>query len=408
MREKEEKKVNFHKKVEPTLLFSLTYDKKTAKLRLPPEYRLRIKEGDFADSSQDGTGCGNTYKLHDMKIKTAILAAALAVPAFAGVNTTVPAADKYDGIEPVSAMRLSGALQVGYATNYTGRGYVVSHSVAQGDSVINTGLKLNYDFGKEKLWSASMTLAYNIPTSGHTLYGNPYASPSVVAAGVMQAVPGMTYDQALQYVKANGIKKHIKQLNIENEFAVITAMHYMPKSELWNVSFGHDYIHGGLIGVMVKHYGKNGASSQNEFFIHPEWTPYKWLSIGVKTSYSASGICGWWFEPTITMKAPIVGTPEDIKVAGVLTLGMSAAAKYFDNGHYACDNGAQAFYVKFQTPWFAKKNLIVTPGVAFHWAGPGALAANECSEFREYSGNYHNHPFRNFGVVGSLSVTYTF
>jgi len=337
-----------------------------------------------------------------MKIKTAILAAALAVPAFAGVNTTVPAADKYDGIEPVSAKRLSGALQVGYATNYTGRGYVVSHSVAQGDSVINTGLKLNYDFGKEKLWSASVTLAYNIPTSGHTLYGNPkFDSNMIVGVHPLTGKP----------VKASDIgmdKKHIKQCNIENEFAVITAMHYMPKSELWNVSFGHDYIHGGLIGVMVKHYGKNGASSQNEFFIHPEWTPYKWLSIGVKTSYSASGICGWWFEPTITMKAPIVGTPEDIKVAGVLTLGMSAAAKYFDNGHYACDNGAQAFYVKFQTPWFAKKNLIVTPGVAFHWAGPGALAANECSEFRKYSGNYYNYPFRNFGVVGSLSVTYTF
>lgn len=341
-----------------------------------------------------------------MKIKTALLAAALAVPALATTTPAAPAADKYDGVKPVSAKRLSGALQVGYATNYTGRGYVVSHSVAQGDSVINTGLKLNYDFGKEKLWSASITLAYNVPTSGHTLYGNPNASVKTIAGKLMMG--GMPYEQAMAHAQAAYGKVKIKQLNIENEFAVITAMNYTPKSELWNVSFGHDYIHGGLIGVMVKHYAKNGASSANEFFIHPEWTPYKWLSVGVKTSYSASGICGWWFEPTVTLKAPIVGTPEDIKVAGVLTFGMSAAAKYFDNGHYACDNGAQAFYIKFQTPWFAKKNLIITPGVSFNWAGPGALAANKCSEFREYSGNYYNHPFRNFGVVGSLSVTYTF
>ncbi|MBR5523425.1 MAG: hypothetical protein IKV82_08180 [Akkermansia sp.] len=338
-----------------------------------------------------------------MKIKTALLAAALAVPAFA---TTAPAVNTYKAEVPASVKRVSGALQVGYATNYTGRGYVVSHSVAQGDSVLNSALKLNYDFGKQDQWSASITLAYTIPTSGHTLYGNPNASFNTIVGMAMKK--GYSYDQAVQYAQANVGKAKIKQLNIENEFAVVSALNYKPTSGLWSVSFGHDYIHGGLLGVMAKHYAKNGASCVNEFFVHPEWNPYKWLSMGVKTSYSVSGLCGWWFEPTITLKAPIVGTPEDIKVAGLLTFGMTVAADYFDNGHYACDNGTQAFYIKFQTPWFVKKNLIVTPGVSFNWAGPGAIAANKCSEFRAYSGNYYNYPFRNFGVVGSLSVTYTF
>lgn len=332
-----------------------------------------------------------------MKIKTALLAAALAVPAFA---TTAPAVNNYKAELPAATKRVSGALQVGYATNYTGRGYVVSHSVAEGDSVLSSALKLNYDFGKEGLWSASLTLSYTVPTSGHTLYGN----PGWGANAMVPVNPGVSYPAG----DINMAGKTIKQANIENEFAVVSAVNYKAASGLWNVSFGHDYIHGGLLGVMSKHYAKNGASGVNEFFVLPEWTPYKWLTLGMKTSYSFQGIEGWWFEPTVTVKAPIVGTPEDIKVAGVLTLGMTASYGYFADWNEACDNGAQAFYIKFQTPWFVKKNLIITPGVSFNWLGNGGISANKVSKFREYTCNDTNVPFRNFGVVGSISVTYTF
>lgn len=341
-----------------------------------------------------------------MKIKTALLAAALAVPAFATTTPAAPAADKYEGVKPVSAKRLSGALQIGVATNYTGRGYVLSHSVAQGDGIGTSGLKLNYDFGKEKMWSWSTTLAYNVPFSGHTLYGNPNASMrTLVGSAMMQ---GYSYEQAVGYAQANYGKVKIKQCNIENEFAVINELKYAAKSELWNVSVGHQFVHGGLLGVMAKHYRDQGASNVNEVFVHPEWTPYKWLSLGVKTSFSFQGITGWWFEPHITAKAPIIGTPEDIKLAGVVTLGMTATADYFDSRYFACANGSQAFFVKLQTPWFAKENLIITPGVSFNWLGKGGQKAIKQSEFREYSGDASNYPFKHFGVVGELSVTYTF
>ncbi len=341
-----------------------------------------------------------------MKIKTALLALAMAVPAFATTVPAAPAADKYEGVAPVSAKRLSGALQIGYATNYTGRGYVVSHSVAEGDSVINTGLKLNYDFGKEKLWSMSTTFAYNVPTSGHRLYGYPYAGLNTIAGKLMDA--GYDEATAMGIAQTQVGKVRTAQKNIENEFAIVTAFNYMSKSELWNVSFGHDFIHGGLLGVMAKHYRDQGASVVNEVFIHPEWTPYKWLSMGVKTSFSFQGITGWWFEPNITVKAPIVGTPDDIKVAGILTMGLTASADYFDSRYFACANGTQAFFIKLQTPWFAKENLIITPGVSFNWLGKGGIKANKRSEFKEVTENPNCIPFRNFGVVGSVSVTYTF
>lgn len=311
-----------------------------------------------------------------MKTRIATLTAmALALPALAGtpVTLTTPQVE-----EPAAAERLTGSLTVGYATNYTGRGYVVSHSVAQGDGVVLSALKLNYDFGKEDLWSWDTTIAYNMPCSGHSLYGLDNIHP-------------------------------IMFKNIENEFAVINALHYDSPSEKWNISFGHQFTHGGLLGVMAKHFRGRCASCVNEIFVHPEWTPYKWMAVGIDARYSISHINGFWFEPYVSFKAPIVGTPDDIKVAGVLTFSASATADYFNGADKACKNGSQAFWIKFATPWFVNENVVITPSVAFHWLGKGGIHANK---------NSHKHgagtinptyvPFRNFGVVGGIMCTYRF
>ncbi len=325
-----------------------------------------------------------------MKIRFAILAAA-AWTAQALADTTPPQLPPSASLadEPaVSAKRLTGSLSVGYNSNYVGRGIVISHAVAQGDSSEFAALKLNYDIGRESRWSLDSTLAYTMVSSGHTLYGNPSFGPHFSPIPISVAGKSGT---------AN---------NIENEFAVITAAKYT--RELWNVSFGHDFVHGGLLGVMAKCYRDQGASNVNEVFISPEFTPYKWLSIGCTTRFSFQGITGWWFEPYITAKAPIIGTPEEPKLAAVLTLAMSATADYFESHYFACSNGSQAFWVKLSTPWFVQKNLIVTPSVSFHWLGKGALKANENSEYKHYTENPHNVPFRNFGVVAGISCTYTF
>ncbi len=340
-----------------------------------------------------------------MKLSYTLIAAALmSTTALAGTPTTDAV------VQPEDFKRLSGSLTGGYATNYTGRGYVVSHSVAEGDSIFFSALKTSYDFGREGAWTFNNTIAYTAPTSGHTLYGNPTFGPN---AGVMAycAQAGVTPQQLAAAGQLGNVsqamqQKHIKQANIENEFAIVSDLKYT--QEKWNVAFGHKFVHGGLLGVMAKHYRDQGASVVNEVFVSPEWTPAKWVSMGVTTSFSFQGITGWWFEPHIRFKAPIVGTPEDVKVAGILEFALSATADYFDTRYNACANGTQAFWIKFSTPWFIKENLILTPSVSFNWLGKGGIKANKESEYKAYTENPNNIPFRNFGVVGSVALTYTF
>lgn len=347
-----------------------------------------------------------------MKTTLTILAAVMAaLPAMA---QTAPA-DSFDGVSPLSKERFSGAFVIGYDSNYNGRGYVISHSVAEGDSMETLALKLKYDFGRKSYWSVENTLSYRIASSGHTLYGNPNASMDTKMAVAAQAT-GMPIAQLKAAYAADMLPSEvkaaldapqkIKQCNLENEFAVNTAIRY--DREKWNVAFGHTFIHGGVLGVMAKHYRDQGASCTNEVFITPAWTPTKWFDAGVTTRFSFQGITGWWFEPYVTFKAPVIGDPEHVKMAALLTFSMSATAEYFNEGYFACSNGSQAFWIKLETPYFVKDNFILAPHISFNWLGKGALKANERSEFRFLSGNGNNVPFRNFGIVAGISAVYTF
>lgn len=328
-----------------------------------------------------------------MKVRNLLLAALFAAPAIA--DTPATTVDPLANEPALSAKRLSGSLTVGYETNYTGRGYVVSHSVAEGDSVLYAAAKFNYDIGKRsKLWSLGHTIAYHVPTSGHKLYGKPKFGPNnAFGAPAGMLVPGFP------------------EKNIENQFTLVTEAKYTRDN--WNVAFGHSFVHGGLLGVMAKHYRNQGASCVNEVFIAPEWTPRSmpWLSAGVKTSLSFQGIQGWWFEPYITGKFPLnpnVKPATEGSVLGVVTLAMSATADYFADPYNACGNGSQAFWIKLSTPWFVKDNFILTPSVSFNWLGKGGMDANRRSHVKHLTNNPTFVPFRNFGVVFGISATYTF
>jgi hypothetical protein len=201
-----------------------------------------------------------------MKVRNALIAALLAAPAFADTAATTTQVDPLANEPALSAKRLKGSFTVGYDTNYSGRGYVVSHSVAQGDSVGYTALKLNYDMGKESKWSLGHTLAYHVPVSGHTLYGNPGFGPGfqqtaagidkLLAMGVMPDGNGgyipMTDAARAEYeATSKKLKGKIKNANIENQLTLMTELKYTAQE--WNIAFGHDFIHGGLLGVMAKH-----------------------------------------------------------------------------------------------------------------------------------------------------------
>ncbi len=314
-----------------------------------------------------------------MNKKSFLIAGLLAVSCMqASALTPPPANDTCD-------INVSGSLTTGVSTAYTGRGYVPSTKVAMGEGAGMTALKLN--FTNDSKWSLHSTLAYTYVMSGHTLYGGakfgPHTGP--LAGHLMP------------------------EKNIENEFIVATELRYTFNDQ-FNIGFGHDFVHGGMLGIMAKHFADQGASVVNEFFLKPTYSPYKWLDLSVAARYSTQGVRGWWFEPSVTFKAPIIGTPEDTKVAALLGFHMSATGDYFQDYHGACANGSQAWWIKLSTPWFMteEKDLILTPSVSFNWLGKGAIRANKHSEYAKYTGNASYVPFRNFAVVGSVMLTYKF
>lgn len=300
-------------------------------------------------------------------------------PAFAASSIS---AESFAQLPSLSCKRLSGSLNVGYDTNYVGRGLVVSHAVAEGDSAEYVALKLNYDIGKKDGWSYDQTLGYKMVSSGHTLYGpKPYNTMAMFGV-------------------------HIPYKNIENEFAVANGFRY--KDKYGQFAFGHNFVHGGLLGAMAKHFRGEGASAVNELYFTSILTlpEAPWLESGLTVRYSFSGIQGWWFEPYVTFKAPVIGTKEDPKLVAMLTFAMSATLGYFDEQYVACANGAQAYWIKLSAPWFVCKNLIITPSISFNWLGNGGEKANRHASFKPLNRNYV--PFQDFAVVAGVSCTYTF
>ena len=293
-----------------------------------------------------------------MKARYLLLAlAGMLSQAYAGAPCIV--APALDGKMPcknepkLCAKRLSGSLSAGYATNYTCRGLVASHSLVQGDSAEKFDLSLSYDIGRKGFFTIENNTGYTVLSSGHKLFGAP--------------------------------------ANFENELTTATSVKYTRK--YLNASIGHQYTHGGLLGAIAKHAHGQAASSVNELFVTIAATPLKCLEIGVKTSYAFEGLHGWWFEPYIKNTFTLVGTCDAPKLQSVLTLGLTATSNFF-NSYDTNDNGVQAIWIEAALPWHITKSLVLTPGVSFNWLGCGAVN--------------NGGAYRNQGIVGSVSVSYSF
>ena len=323
--------------------------------------------------------------------------AALMGVAYAGETAVVTTSQNFN--------RLSGAVHLGAGTAYTCHGYVPTRVAVQGEGVGMGALQLGYDFGKEGAWSYTGALSYKAPLSGHTLFGNPGYSRDEFAAnlGYPAAPPaGASADFDAAYAEHG----QMGAKNIENEFILRNGLKYT--KNLWNVSFGHDFIHGGIAGVVAKHFDGENQSRMHQFWVNGEITPVAWFSADMNIARTFDTVDGWWFEWHARFKAPIVGSPEDIKVAGILEFGLSAASQFYSPSHNACDNGLQAYWVKLSTPWFVNesKNFILTPSVSFNWLARGGRQANTQSAAKFYGHKYT--PFRSFAVVGDITATYKF
>lgn len=338
-----------------------------------------------------------------------MMAAAMMSTAFAGEATT----DTYQVTQQPDFKRLSGAVHIGAGTAYTCHGYVPTRAVVQGEGYGMGAIQYSYDFGKEGFWSYTGAISYKAPFSGHTLYGNPtmsrdqFEANAGIPAGVswsdveaLKGLPAGSLEAKYQSVRKMGSK------NIENEFILRNGLKYT--RNLWNVSFGHDYIHGGIPGVVAKHFDHENHSRMQQVWTNMEITPVAWFSADMNIARTFDTIDGWWFEWHARFKAPIIGSPENITVAGILEFGLSATSQFYSPKHNACDNGLQAYWVKFSTPWFVneEKTFILTPSVSFNWLARGGRQANTQSEAKAYGSHYQ--PFRKHAVVGDLTATYKF
>ena len=289
----------------------------------------------------------------------------LAASAFAGISVKT--------VSPVPVEQdcpLSGEVDAGYASNYTCRGIVASHALAEGDSVIPAGVNLNY-----KLCDANSIVAsasYTTLTSGHHLMG----------------------DRDTSFHNETNFN-----LGWQNKDGLLKNL---------STTLGWNLIHGGLLGNFARYdynatwmsdedvYRRNTHSVIQEFYLTLDYgLPGNWFA-GVTTSYAFQGMTGWWFQPYVGYKAALCPV-TDI----VVTAGMSATSSYF-GAAFEQANGAQAWWVKAELPVkLGVKNLSLVPFVSFNWAGCGALKVNKGLDKGD-------KPYKNFGVVAGASLVYSF
>ncbi len=302
-------------------------------------------------------------------ISVAAVVASFAGAALAGTPVKIVAPTPVPAPVATSSP-LSGDIYAGYASNYTCRGIVASHALAEGDSVIPAGVNLNY-----KLCDANSIVAsasYTTLTSGHHLMG----------------------DRDISFHNETNFN-----LGWQNKDGLLKNL---------STTLGWNLIHGGLLGNFARYdynatwmsdedvYIRNTHSVIQEFYLTLDYgLPGNWFA-GVTMSYAFQGMTGWWFQPYVGYKAALCPV-TDI----VVTAGMSATSSYF-GAAFEQANGAQAWWVKAELPVkLGVKNLSLVPFVSFNWAGCGALKVNKGLDKGD-------KPYKNFGVVAGASLVYSF
>ena len=251
---------------------------------------------------------------------------------------------------------LSGEVDAGYASNYTCRGIVASHSLTEGDGIIPASVDLNYklDDCNSVVGAASCTFLI----SGHHM------------AGERDFSFHNETDFLFGWKNRDGLLKNL------------------------STTLGWNLIHGGLLGSFAKY--DHAHSVTQEFYLNLNYDLTQSWFAGVTTSYAFQGMTGWWFQPYVGYKAALCPV-TDI----VVTAGMSATSSYF-GAAFEQANGAQAWWVKAELPVkLGVKNLSLVPFVSFNWAGCGALKVNKGLDKGD-------KPYKNFGVVAGASLVYSF
>lgn len=331
-----------------------------------------------------------------MKTHNLLLAAALLAPVFAGVPSVV----EHSG----PCKRVSGNASVGYDTNYTVRGMVAAKSLVKADSTEHASVRLSYDPCKKRRVEADKGGAYRGAFRWDARRASRWGFDTTLSYRHIDSAHGFVADQPVVGGGAR-VGDVMRTPHLQDEFAVTSALRYTGRRG--SVSFGHNFVHGGYLGQLARHYNGKSSSCVNELYISPAVYPKRWLETGMTMSYSVQGMEGWWFEPYVTFKRPLRGSWEDPRVMGMLTLGMSATADYFSSAQGLNSNGIQSWWVQASAPCRVGRRCVVTPYVGLHWAGSGALHANHRSAAHAASGNAI-YPWRSHDIVAGVSVSFFF
>ena len=289
-------------------------------------------------------------------ISVAAVVASFAGAALAGTPVKIVAPTPVPAPVATSSP-LSGDIYAGYASNYTCRGIVASHSLTEGDGIIPASVDLNYklDDCNSVVGAASCTFLI----SGHHM------------AGERDFSFHNETDFLFGWKNRDGLLKNL------------------------STTLGWNLIHGGLLGSFAKY--DHAHSVTQEFYLNLNYDLTQNWFAGVTMSYAFQGMTGWWFRPHVGYQAAICSDADF-----VLSAGMSATSSYFDNKSLFMSNGSQAWWLKAELPVkLGAKNLSLVPFVSFNWAGVGALKANRGSDRGD-------KPYKNFGVVAGAGLVYSF
>lgn len=285
-------------------------------------------------------------------IKKNIISTALAVASFAGVavaGTPAPVATYKPAPAPCEK-RLSGALSVGYSSNYDYRGLVPRSST--GGNM--TPISLDLDYKLNENWNLYTGLDY-------------------------KAIWDKSYD-------ANN-----------NEFGLEVGAKTQRWLEGLTISPNYKLTHGGIMGQFIKD-GRGKAHSVFQSFgvgllYDLSAVGAKGFFVGASADYIFQGATGWWFQGVTGYEAKF-----NEKLSAIISAEYNATSGFYGGWSEPASDGDMSYGLKLQLPYKLCKNVILSPFVGTWWTG--------------HSGNNivlsGGKTMRNFTVVAGANLTWTF
>lgn len=308
-------------------------------------------------------------------IRIAIVAvAAMGSSAFAGAVGSSAVQGKYEPLAPAvvatpapktvmeTPKRFSGDVSLGYTSHYSYRG--LSMQNAGDDNVIPLVVNLEYALNDK----------YSI------LLGGSYTK--MVENGMDYETGVCSEDSATAYL---GVRRD------------------------WGkglkTTLGYEWMNGGMLALYHPQRLNTGGlffnSERGEQHAFNFDVDYDFSELGLKgvfwksrVTYVAQWEQGFWFTNSLGYKYDLCPRAQ-----AIIYGSWDATAEYFDTGLGLNTNGTQGVSLNLEIPSKVCENVTVTPFVRCLWLGDAGIAANKRN---------HEQVYRNFTVLGGVSVTYSF